>query len=213
MLKKWTVLPVLFLLPAICLSQRLEPFASTTKSADGYSGKRVYPQVCNYFECVESSANTFISKSNGKEVYSLYFYIPDTLTEIAARALSPVPELVSPDKGMIATESFYNCSENLKAGFDIAISLFRSSASTFKSDSLEWSLIAENDNSLEMQHESDACLRVLSKASNVPLLPGIYRIDIRSTKPSLRGNFLLQIGSFPGVRRLQLYAHPENIPH
>jgi hypothetical protein len=213
MLKKWTVLPVLFLLPSLCLSQRLEPFASTTKSADGYSGKRVYPQVCSYFECVEGGDNPFIAKNNNQEVYSLYFYIPDTLTEIAARALSPVPELVSPDKGMIATESFYNCPGNLKAGFDIAISLFRSTATTFNSGSLEWSLVAENDNSAEMQHESDACLRVVSKANTGSLLPGIYRIDIRSTKPSLRGNFLLQIGSFPGVRRLQLYAHPENIPH
>lgn len=213
MLKKWTTLPLFILLPVMGWSQRLEPFASTTKSTDGYSGKRVYPQVCSYFECVESSDNPFISESNGKEVYSLYFYLPDTLTEIAARALSPVPELVSPDKGMIATESFYNCSGNAKAGFDIAISLYRSTPATFKNDSLDWILLAENDNSTEMHHESDACLRILTKSSTAPLLPGIYRIDIRSTKPSLRGNFLLQIGSLPGVRRLQLYAHPENIPH
>ena len=206
---KSPILPLLFLFLCSSLSnaQRLSLFGSETN-------KRVYGDQVNrnpydaslsYFECIDSG-NAFIAKKNGKEFYTLYFFIEDTLTELGFRVLSPVPELTSPNKGHLATEDFYT-SKNKSKGFNSLVSISkvdelekRNELLQFK-DEPTWKLLGENDDSKEMENQENSLIRIINGKNNIYLWPGLYRIQIStSTKKELIGSFLLQTGTIPAVQ-------------
>ncbi len=206
---KLPILPLLFLFLYSSLSnaQRLSLFGSETH-------KRVYGEQVNrnpydaslsYFECIDSG-NAFVIKETGKECYTLYFFIEDTLTELGFRVLSPVPELTSPNKGHLATEDFYT-SKNKSKGFNSFVSISKADGLEKRNELLNykteptWNLIGENDDSKEMENPENSLIRIVNGKNNIFLWPGLYRIQIStSNKKELIGSFLLQTGTIPAVQ-------------
>jgi hypothetical protein len=202
-------LPLLFLFLCSSLSnaQRLSLFGSETN-------KRVYGEQVNrnpydaslsYFECIDQG-NTFVVKENGKEFYTLYFFIEDTLTEVGFRVLSPVPELTSPNKGHLATEDFYN-SKNKSKGFNSLVRISKAAGLEKRNELLNdksepsWKLMGENDDSKEMDNPKNSLIRIVNGKNNIFLWPGLYRIQIStSEKEEFIGSFLLQTGTIPAVQ-------------
>lgn len=172
-------------------------------------GERVnrnpYDTQGSYFECI-GDGNTFLQTEKGKEIYTLYFFIEDTLTELGVRVLSPVPELTSPNKGHIATEDFINC-KNRSEGFNSFVSIStadqiheKKELSTLATQPT-WNVIGENDDSKEMDNPENSLLRIVNGKTDIYLAPGLYRIQISSaTKKALKGSFLLQTGTLPAIQ-------------
>ena len=206
---KSPILPLLFLFLCSSLSnaQRLSLFGSETN-------KRVYGEQVNrnpydaslsYFECIDS-VNAFVVNENGKEFYTLYFFIEDSLTELGIRVLSPVPELTSPNKGHLATEDFYN-SKNKSKGFNSFLSISKAVGLEKRNELLQfkdeptWKLMGENDDSKEMENPENSLIRIVNGKNNIFLWPGLYRIQIStSNKKELIGSFLLQTGIIPTIQ-------------
>ena len=206
---KSSFLPLLFLFLCSSLSnaQRLSLFGSETN-------KRVYGEQVNrnpydaslsYFECIDPG-NAFVVKENGKEFYTLYFFIEDTLTEVGFRVLSPVHELTSPNKGHLATEDFYN-SKNKSKGFNSLVRISKAAGLEKRNELLNyksepsWKLMGENDDSKEMDNPKNSLIRIVNGKNNIFLWPGLYRIQIStSEKEELIGSFLLQTGTIPAVQ-------------
>ena len=206
---KPTSISLLFLLlySSLCCAQRLAPFGSETNKRE--YGERVnrnpYDASLSYFEYIDS-VNAFVVNENGKEFYTLYFFIEDTLTELGIRVLSPLPELTSPNKGHLATEDFYN-SKNKNKGFNSFLSISKADGLEKRNELLNykaeptWKLIGENDDSKEMDNPENSLIRIVNGKNNIFLWPGLYRIQIStSEKKDLIGSFLLQTGTIPAVQ-------------
>ncbi|MBK7966330.1 MAG: hypothetical protein IPK10_14305 [Bacteroidetes bacterium] len=212
-LKVFTTIFLIGINSTISTAQRLSPFGSETN-------KRVYGEQVNrnpydaslsYFECIDPG-NAFVVKENGKEYYTLYFFIEDTLTEAGFRVLSPVPELTSPNKGHLATEDFYN-SKNKSKGFNSLLRISKADGLEKRKELLNdnseptWKLIGENDDSKEMDNQENSLIRIVNEKNNIFLWPGLYRIQISSAdKKELIGSFLLQTGTIPAVQLSPLVA-------
>ena len=201
------VISILLLCSSLANAQRLSPFGSeTNKRTYGEQVNRnPYDASLSYFECIDFG-NAFVVKENGKEFYTLYFFIDDTLTEIGFRILSPVPELTSPNKGHLVTEDFYN-SKNKNKGFNTFLSISKADGLEKRNDLLlikaepTWKIIGESDDSKEMENPENSLIRIVNGKNNIFLWPGLYRIQISAAeKEELIGSFLLQTGTIPAVQ-------------
>ena len=207
-MKQTLPLSLLFVLFTQSLfAQRLPLFGSE-------SSKRMYGERTNrnpydtqgsYFECI-GDGNTFLQTENGKEFYTLYFFIEDTLTELGIRVLSPVPELTSPNKGHLVTEDFYT-SKNKSKGFNSLLSISKADEPEKRMELLQfnqeptWKVIGENDDSKEMDNPENSLIRIVNGKNNIFLWPGLYRIQISAPdKKELIGSFLLQTGIIPAIQ-------------
>jgi hypothetical protein len=169
------------------------------------TNRNPYDTQGSYFEYI-GDENTFLQTEKGKEIYTLYFFIEDTLTELGIRVLSPVPELTSPNKGHIATEDFLNC-KNRSEGFNSFVSIsIADHIHVIKELSglatqPTWKVIGENDDSKEMENPENSLIRIVNGKNNIFLWPGLYRIQISAPdKKELIGSFLLQTGTIPAVQ-------------
>jgi hypothetical protein len=197
----------LFLSSSLSNAQRLSLFGSETsqRKYGEQVNRNPYEASLSYFECIDSG-NAFVVKEKGKEFYTLYFFIEDTLTELGIRVLSPVPELTSPNKGHLATEDFYN-SKNKNKGFNSLLRISKADGLEKRNElinhstELSWKLMGENDDSKEMENPENSLIRIVNGKNNIFLWPGLYRIQIStSEKEELIGSFLLQTGTIPAVK-------------
>ena len=197
----------LFLSASLSIAQRLPLFGSETsqRKYGEQVNRNPYDASLSYFECIDPG-NAFVVNENGKEFYTLYFLIEDTLTELGFRVLSPVPELTSPNKGHLATEDFYN-SKNKSKGFNSFLSISKANGLEKRNELLQfkdeptWKLIGENDDSKEMDNPENSLIRIVNGKNNIFLWPGLYRIQIATPeKKELIGSFLLQTGTIPAVQ-------------
>ncbi|MBL7925021.1 MAG: hypothetical protein JNL88_12540 [Bacteroidia bacterium] len=200
----------LSLLPFLPLqAQRLEPFGAESGKRESATGVRrqPYEKVFHYFEWVEED-NIFLSRKNDKDLYTAYFFVPDSLQELGVRVLSPVPELISPNKGHFATEAYQERGATQSQGFDPVVRISRAERRTPPE---KWLLLAENDNNTEMPVSSSSILRLLSGQNVDKLPPGLYKIEVfAAQKQGLRGAFLLQLGSIPPLSDLQFSNTPSS---
>ena len=175
------------------------------------TNRNPYDTQGSYFEYI-GDENTFLQTEKGKEIYTLYFFIEDTLTELGIRVLSPVPELTSPNKGHLVTEDFYT-SKNKSKGFNSLLSISKADEPEKRMELLQfnkeptWKVIGENDDSKEMDNPENSLIRIVNGKNNIFLWPGLYRIQISAPdKKELIGSFLLQTGTIPAVQLSPLVA-------
>ncbi len=195
------LITLLFLMTAnVAWAQRTEPFCAS-KPKDKLIGTP-YDYTQSYFEFI-GDKNPFIKQVNDSDNYVIYFFLDDSLSELGIRVLSPIPPLTTPNKGNIATDEYSMHSTELNKGFDAHIALFRAVGNhkreelNLADDRYEWLTIAENDNNYEMRDYKNPLLRI----ENASIPAGLYMISIGSREyKKLKGSFLLQIGSNPGVR-------------
>ena len=212
---KLRILPPLFLFifSSPSNAQRLPLFgAETSQRKYGEQvNRKPYDASLSYFECTDHG-NAFVVKEKGKEFYTLYFFVEDTLREVGFRVLSPVPELTSPNKGHLVTKDFYT-SKNKSKGFNSFLTISKADEPEKRNELLQfkneptWKLIGENDDSKEMENPENSLIRIVNGKNNIFLWPGLYRIQIStSEKEELIGSFLLQTGTIPAVQLSPLVA-------
>ncbi len=189
-------------------SQRLEPFLSEGVAIrTGNISKRIpYENTIFYFECI-NEGNPFLKKEKDLETYVLFFFLEDSLEEIGFRVLSPVPELVSPNRGHTVSENYTDSCQGKSRGFDPFLRIHKA---TFISSlrelhqlqgSPDFILMAENDNNEEMIQKEYSLIRFITPEGGKKIEPGLYSITISAAKRTpLRGSFLLQCGSIPPGR-------------
>lgn len=195
------------LLHQISWAQRLEPFGSGGNKKTGMNARSIpYENTLFYFECINDN-NDFLVREEKKETYVMYFFLEDSVQEIGLRVLSPIPELVSPNRGHIVTADYSDSCDYKEKGFDPVLKISRSKKQFSRTDlsqsetKPEFILLGENDNNDEMNVKEYALIRLHAEADSLKLSPGLYSISISSaTKYPLRGNFLLQIGTVPATR-------------
>jgi hypothetical protein len=201
------LIAILILLNQTSWAQRLEPFGSGGNKKTGMNARSIpYENTLFYFECINDN-NDFLVKDGKKEAYVMYFFLEDSLQEIGLRVLSPIPELVSPNRGHIVTANYLDSCDYKEKGFDPVLKISRSKKQFSRTElsqletKPEFILLGENDNNDEMNVKENALIRLQSNADSLNLSPGLYSISISSaTKNPMRGNFLLQIGTVPAKR-------------
>jgi hypothetical protein len=201
------LIAILILLNQTSWAQRLEPFGSGGNKKTGMNARSIpYENTLFYFECINDN-NDFLVKDGKKEAYVMYFFLEDSLQEIGLRVLSPIPELVSPNRGHIVTANYLDSCDYKEKGFDPVLKISRSKKQFSRTElsqletKPEFILLGENDNNDEMNVKENALIRLQSNADSLNLSPGLYSISISSaTKNPMRGNFLLQIGTVPATR-------------
>ena len=202
----------LFIQTGTSFGQRLEQFGSETGKRN--MGERVnripYEKVISYFDYIKDKPDSSTQTKSIRQL-DLYFFLEDTLIELGLRVLSPVPELVTPRKGDIATNEFFENTNRSYSGFDPKVKLSRAKGSFKKEDlgskkfSPSWIVLAENDNQEEMFRKEYSLLRIVSNATGIVLYPGLYCISITGEeKKDLQGSFLLQAGFNPSQGNLRL---------
>lgn len=205
-----SILLLNFLIVVSSTGQRLERFGAETgmEERNGIVHRSGYSGLVNYYGYIKHGASPDDMR-NGKPVFYLYFYLNDTLPEIGVRLITPVPEVVFPDKGDIVSENYLQ-NENEKSGtFNSWIILERAySIKSFadiatKLDKTGWLRLDQNDDADELLNKTNSLLRI--KATDKQFIPpGLYRVGISTLKnDEVKGGFLLQLGAtiaLPGVK-------------
>lgn len=199
-----TLLAVCLLLQTVS-AQRLDKFGSISHQIAG--NKIPYPQIKTYFGYVETdSISSYIH--NEKKFYFLYFGITDTIQEMGIRLISPVPDVLMPDKGDLVTENYFDNEKDKKNYFDpylkIEKALDYKTTDFLKPDTaFRWMLLGSNDDAAELFAQPDgksnnSLLRIVSHTDTTGkmLLPGLYRIAFTDFKnQSLQGSYVIQLGT------------------
>lgn len=195
------------------IAQRFSKFESTVSINGHYIP---YESHSAYFGIITDTL--FLSGATANGVY-YYFYLPDSVTEIGARAVSPVPELTSPRPGDACDSLYFESIKTNHSFFDVALRLeyapyWQSNADAVK---VTWRIIATNDDSKKIQPQPDLNFRnaLLYKKNNLrktkrKLPPGLYRIQLTNIKqPFMTGSFLVEVGLLEKYKKLLLYPSLE----
>ena len=145
----------------------------------------------------------------------MYFWLNDSVTELAARLISPVPWVVMPDKGDLVSDNYYENEKDKATYFDPWISLDRAKEISNVDDiskikKRSWIPLAYNDDSSELFRQPsgkayNSLLRIKSASA------GLYRISFTSYKKGkVRGGYLIQIGTTSKMP-LKLVRNPEEL--
>jgi len=152
--------------------------------------------------------------------YFVYLWLPDSVSEISIRLISPVPPNVFPNSGEKITEDYQDPPDTTyKKYFDPEVYLEKSlNASApedaFQKTNLLWMRLGFNDNSSELfaqpsGEKNNSLLRILNnKKKNIRLGSGLYRIRFRAhMEKNPEGTFMLQMGlmeMIPGIKLFRL---------
>lgn len=186
--------------------QRLDPFLSKSHVALNGEAKELLPyeKPVRYFDYIKQTDPPAIMDSNMVSYY-LYFTLSDKVNELGIRLLSPVPELASPNRGDIETESYMALSLAEKSNwFDAGFVLEFGSLSAENTFTMVYHLV-ENHQSKEAPPQPDGSYHnALYRLVREDLPAGDYRITLvierneLSTLPT--GSYLLEIGTVPAVK-------------
>ncbi|MBK5286214.1 MAG: hypothetical protein JJE25_12515 [Bacteroidia bacterium] len=155
--------------------------------------------------------------------YYVYLWIPDSVSEISVRLISPVPRFVSPNKGESITEDYLDppatsYKKYFVPEFRLEKSINATAAEDVFSKSLLWKIIEKSRNSSDnfaQQSEiiNGALLRVFNNAKkNIRLTAGLYRIQFSAQKEkNPEGTFLLQVGIPQMIPAMKLFRSAQEL--
>lgn len=201
-----TCLFLLLLVSYQVYGQRLDPFLSKSFVAmDGESKEMLpYEKPLRYFDYINQATSPDTVDSN-RIGYYLYFTLPEKVNELGIRLLSPVPDLASPNRGDIETESFTAIklaekSNWFEAGFILEFGS-RSGENTFTAVYH----LGENHQSNDVPPQPNGKYNnALYRLVREDLPAGVYRITLvieRGDQVELPvGSYLLEIGTVPAVK-------------
>jgi hypothetical protein len=207
---------VSFVSSIVCESnaQRLDRFGGVNK----YS----YNKIVTYFGYADSLSKPDEVR-NDTGYYHMYFWLSDSVAELAARMISPVPVVVMPDRGDLVSENYYANEKDKTYYFDPWISIERANGITeqkdiAKSKSSTWIQLGFNDDSNELfaqpsgnHYNSLIRIKRRNDIGQKPFTPGLYRVRFTAYKKGkVRGSYLLQIGTTT-ILPLKLVKDPEEL--
>lgn len=188
--------------------QRLSPFLSVTLNASHPGGEVVpFENTISYFDYIDLESGTD-TLYEGQPVYYLYFSLPDDVTELGVRFISPVPELFFADRGDLESDTFQALpKEKRTEWFDAAIKL--ESLSIEKDHPLHTDSKATfNNGSKETPWLPDGKygnpqIRLITTSSP----KGKYRLSVIVEKQITTfsgGSYVLQIGTVPALKGIKI---------
>ncbi len=196
-------------------AQRLDRFAQANRIS--------YNKIVSYFGYADSLAQPDEIR-NDTGYYFMYFWISDSVSEIGARIISPVPEVVMPDRGDLVSENYYANEKEKTNYFDAWISLERAKEISVLGEitgakTATWIQLGYNDDSSELFPQPsgnyyNSLLRIKSKtdSSGVFLSAGLYKIRFTSYKKGkVRGSYLIQVGTTALLPSLRLVKNPKEL--
>lgn len=197
---------ILSLASSQAFGQRLDPFLSKSHVAnDGEVKEQLpYEKPIRYFDYIKQSDRADIIDSNYIGYYH-YLTLTETVNEIGIRLISPVPELASPNRGDIETESFTALNHAKKTQwFDAGFILEYGTLSGENKFNVVFHL-GENHRSKEVPPQPDGSYHnALYRLVRENLPAGEYRLTMiveRSEHDLLpEGSYLLEIGTVPPVK-------------
>jgi hypothetical protein len=152
--------------------------------------------------------------------YFVYLWLPDSVSEISMRLISPVPSFVYPNTGEKITEDYQDPPDtSYKKYFDPEVRLEKSlnadaPEDAFQKSNLLWKRLGFNDNSAVLLaqpsgEKNNSLLRVVvNQKKNIRLTTGLYRIRFRAhAEKNPAGTFMLQVGlmeMIPGIKLFRL---------
>ncbi len=200
------------------LSQRLDLFGAENGKylRNGVERRIAYAGIISWFDYAEKDSISNDSL-NGQPVHFLYFYLPDSTSELGIRLISPVPEKVFPEGGDFATEIFWKNKNKKESYFDPEIILQQAIGINFPLDSslkeneIVWIDLGKNDNSEELIPQpnglrNNSLVRVL-KSNSLKLDRGLYRIAFKSAKnKAIQGSYIIQIGALVPLKGMKIFT-------
>jgi|GEM_PF-1926910 len=207
-------------------SQRLEKFVSRERSHErnGAIVPVAYPDIANYFGYLAPDTSSRSAQAEPAKTY-LYFWLRENVSELGIRVISPVPELVFPDKGDIASESYMINEKDKADSFSPSFKLYKakgiSPATTYnaKPGEIEWSFIAENDKQkdepwTQVNKKNYTLVRLQDQSTDASKTDrsGFYKLVIFTTDTlSSTGSFLVQVGSTSDIKSIKIAEKPEGM--
>ncbi len=196
-------------------AQRLDRFGSANRIS--------YAKIVSWFGYADSLSKPDLIL-NDTAYYSLYFWLSDSASEIGARIISPVPEVVMPDRGDLVSENYYASEKDKTNYFDTWISLELAKEISVpeeigRTKTATWIPLGYNDDSSELfpqpsGNSYNSLMRIKSKqdTSEKHLSAGLYRIRFTSYKKGkVRGSYLIQVGTTNFQPSLRLVKNPEEL--
>lgn len=198
--------------------QRMGPFCSFSVNSDNNGNVTIGPYVgsVRYFGFFEEEE--YIDES-GEQEYRYYFYftLPESTTEIGARAVSPIPTTIMPSRGDQVAVNYFENESNKQDFFDPVI-VIEKCVNDANGNSY-WVELGKNDNSDELPAQptgerKNACVRVASDSTNADkmLVPALYRVVVMDSenRPAVGGCFI-QLGTTRQISGLRLYHSPDEM--
>lgn len=199
-MKRFSSTAFLFLICGFASAQRLEKFTAETPDPLVPNRKVIYETTRGYFD--------YILEKDSVAYQVLYLWVPDTITELGVRVISPVNELTSPNRGDIASAGYELNHKDDSTYFDPVVTVEYAPGIVSVKDYISkqsitrWRMLGSNDNSPELFQQPDgkkhnALLRLMtaSKTQPLKLFPGLYRVKISASENGiLKGSYLFQAG-------------------
>jgi hypothetical protein len=191
-------------------AQRLDRFGN----ADRIS----YNKIITYFGYADSLMKPDEIR-NDTGYYHMYFWLDDSVSELAVRIFSPVPYVVMPDRGDLVSANYYENEKDKTNYFDTWISLEHAKqlSKEINITTAEWIQLGYNDDSSELFPQPsgkryNSLLRIKHETGFAnPLEAGLYRISFTSYKKGkVRGSYLIQVGTTSKMQ-LKLVKNPEEL--
>ncbi|MEO5572000.1 MAG: LipL32 family surface lipoprotein [Bacteroidia bacterium] len=206
----------LFLFTGACYAQRLDKFVSETGKVVRINKEQSIPyrEVITYFGYIKPGSEPDEIRDS-LNYYNFYFWLSDSVSEIGVRIISPVPDVVMPDRGDLTSENYFENEKNKENYFDTWISLERADSIFTKGEALlnqkkiNWMLLGSNDDSPELfvqpsGKNSNSLVRIVSNPVN-RLSRGLYKIAFTSPKQKeLKGSYILQLGMTSKLQETKL---------
>jgi hypothetical protein len=194
----------------ICLKsdgQRLDRFGSANRIS--------YNKISSYFGYADS-LNKPDETRKDTGYYFMYFWLNDSVAETGVRLISPVPDVVMPDRGDLVSDNYYENEKDKTNYFDTWISLERTPEIVAKENipgfkTAAWVQLGFNDDSSELFPQPSGNLyNSLLRIKKLPA--GLYRVRFTSYKKGkVRGSYLLQVGITTALPFLKLVKNPEEL--
>jgi len=195
-------------------AQRLDRFGDANRFS--------YNKIVTYFGYADSLMKPD-EVHNDTGYYHMYFWLSDSVSEIAVRMISPVPVVVMPDRGDIVSENYYEHEKDKTDYFDTWFSLDRAEeikeqGNIAVTKNTRWLQLGYNDDSSELfpqpsGNRYNSLMRIKSK-HDIPgktITAGLYRIRFTSYKKGkVKGSYLIQVGTTE-LLPLKLVKHPEEL--
>ena len=216
---------VFCLISVICISiafsgsaQRLDRFGAETGSEDrdGFIHRNGYTGIVSYYGYIKPGSVPDDMR-DGKSLYYLYFYLNDSLPEIGARIIAPVPRVIMPGKGDLVADNYYLNEKDKTHTFNTWLAIERAYSIknfadiTTKFDKTGWLQLSFNDDADEMFNKTNSLIRIINSAKK-NIIAGLYRIVISTSgKEEVKGGFLIQLGSTSGLPGVRLTPKVEDL--
>lgn len=178
-----------------------------------------FDEIVSYFDFIEDNDVRYFYHHPKGEV-TLYFWLDNKVNELAIRAISPIPKLVSPRTGNKVTDLYTKNEKNKENGFDTEIVVERAaninsrSDISILSDTSSWVFVDANGfSSSDINNHTIPCSEVrlvqYDSESDFQINAGLYKISVTAhAGKKMHGSLLVEIGCTDFLSQPKVSSNP-----